>query len=224
MSRRAKDPIEPPAPKAKPSTGHNSALTDDERAALTQYYALKIRGQQKRAAEAKASYDIERNAVNALFSTVRGDIEYTRAEFTEILACQDMTEAQFIRHEQKRTGRLIAGGLRPPQAQMELALGDTVDDKNEAYANGYRAGRRADDLVPPDHISPILHPDWMKGWHDGQAANILQTTTAEEIIAARMKPVELQEDDGLPELDPEAEIAAEVKRLKDAGFADKPAA
>jgi hypothetical protein len=69
-------------------------------------------------------------------------------------------------------------------------LADTVDDAIAAEANGYRAGRRADDPVPPKDISPILHPDWMRGWHAGQAFNGRQLAKAAEVLA-RPKPGEM---------------------------------
>jgi len=212
------------AKKSDGGVGHNSGepLTDDEVAALSQYYSLKIRAQQRKAAEAKTAYDLEREEVNGLFAKVKGDLHYTRKEYEEVLALQDMTEAEFRHHEAKRTGRLIAGGL-PVGKQLELALGDTVDDKNEAYQNGYRAGRRADDPVVPDTISPILATDWTKGWHDGQAANAAQLSMAEGILAARAKPaVGLEAEDPEEEEEEDLHEVAEraARKLKKSGWTE----
>src|SRR5690606_18131824 len=91
--------------------GHNSVLTDDEIAALQQHFALKIRAQQRVYAEAKAAADLERNEVNALFTQARGELGYSRKEFEEILALQDMTEAEFQAHEAKRNKRMVSAGL-----------------------------------------------------------------------------------------------------------------
>lgn len=205
--------------------GHNSGepLTDDEAAALQTFFTLKIRAQQRRAAEAKASYDAERNEVNALFSQARGEVRLTRKELEEVMAAQDMTEAEFHHAEAKRLQRLRYGGL-PVGTQLELFPSrDTIDDAIDAEANGFRAGRRADDPVPPDYIAGILHPEWMKGYHRGQAVNGEQLAKASEIIAARQaKKPELREDDGggeADDLDPEA-VAAKAKKLKDAGWTE----
>lgn len=170
--------------------GDNSSgepLTDDEFAALTQYYSLKARAQLRVAAQAKSLYDLEREEVNGWFAKAKGDLGYNRKEFTELLAAQDKTESEFIRSEARRNRLFSSGGL-PVSGQLELALGDTVDDKHEAYANGYRAGRRADDPIPPDNIATFLHPDWLKGWHDAQTDNVMQLEKAETILAARGKP------------------------------------
>lgn len=207
-----------------PAAGHNSGepLSDEETAALSQYFALKIRAQERVAAEAKATYDGERTEVNSLYALVKGELRYSRKEFEEVLRLQDMTEAEFLHHEGKRHSRLAAGGL-PVGTQMELPLGDTIDDKNEAYQNGYRAGRRADDPVVPSNIAGILRADWEHGWADGQAANAAQLGVAETVLKGRStpkadeKPVDLKEE---VDLEPET-IAKKARKVKASSFMDR---
>lgn len=201
---------------AQPEPGDNHILTDDDIAALQHYYANRIRSQQAKADEAKAKYDAERTEVNSLFSLVKGELQISRKEFEEVLALQDMTEAEFLNHEGKRHKRLERQGL-PVGTQMALPLGDTVDDKLTAEADGKRAGLRADDPTPPEHVSPILHPDWMRGWHAGQEINIMRLGRAQEIIDARAAPAE----DEIPEEEPpEFDPAKEARALKNSGFMD----
>lgn len=208
--------------------GHNSAepLTDDEIAALQHYYADKIRRQDRKAAEAKAAYDLERTEVNSLFALVKGDLKYSRKEFEEVLAAQDKSEAEFRHDEAKRARRFSLHGL-PVGAQLEMFSGDTVDDAREAEANGYRAGRRADDPIPPSTLSTMFHQDWMRGWERGQAENLAQFAKANEIIEARKaKSVALDpvEEDIGDEVDPEDALDDAARKLKRTGWAEPTAA
>lgn len=205
--------------------GHNSSaepLTDDEIAALQHYYAHKIRVQQRKADEAKAAYDLERTEVNSLFALVKGELKYSRKEFEEVLAAQDKTEAEFRWDEAKRARRFSLHGL-PVGAQLEMFSGDTVDEAREAEANGYRAGRRADDPVAPSSIASMFTTDWMRGWTKGQDENLAQFAKANEIIAARkaasvaLDPVE--EDVG-EEIDPEDALDDAARKLKRSGWAE----
>lgn len=204
------------------SVGHNSGapLTDEEVAALQVHFSLKIRAQQRKAGVAKSAYDLERNEVNALFTSARAELGLTRKEFEEVLALQDMTETEFLAHEGKRRSRLLAQGL-PVGTQLDMfEHGDTADDKALAEADGYRAGRRADDPVPPKHVAPMFHPDWMAGWHRGQEENAMQLQTAQTVLANRAAPAgELAPDE--PEEDDETDEPDELeqaRRLSEAGW------
>jgi len=219
------------ARKPTPGAGHNSAtepLTDDELAALQHHYAHRIRVQQRKADEAKAAYDLERTEVNGIFALVRGDLKYSRKEFEEVLAAQDKTEAEFRHDEAKRARRFTLHGL-PVGTQIDMFSGDAADDAAEADANGYRAGRRADDPIPPTSLSTMFHQDWMRGWERGQAENLAQFAKANEIIAARKAASEVVEtvgdepatDDGR---DPDEVIDDEARALRKSSFMDRGAA
>jgi len=208
--------------------GHNSGepLTDDELAALQHYYADKIRQQQRKADLAKAAYDLERTEVNGLFALVKGDLKYSRKEFEEVLAAQAKTEAEFRHDEAKRARRFTLHGL-PVGTQIDMFSGDAADDAAEADANGYRAGRRADDPIPPTSLSTMFHQDWMRGWERGQGENLEQFAKANEIIAARAaKAVELQPEAPAAEdgREPEEVIADAARKLKREGWAEPTAA
>lgn len=204
-----------------PEPGHNSGLTDEEVAALQHHFSIKIREQQRKAAIAKATYDSERDGVNKLFSSARGELGINRKEFEEVLALQDMTEAEFLNHERKRHGRMLAQGL-PVGTQMDLfPKADAADDQARAHADGYRAGRRADDPIPPDHVASVFGADWMRGWEEGQAENMKQFTLAGEVIARREADknkgkVVLEEEPA--EQDEEAGIDADLKALEAKGW------
>lgn len=216
----------------KPKTagpGHNSdVLTEDEAAALQLWFSNRIRAARKEAEVAKAAFDLKRDAVNGLFSQARGELQMTRKDFEEVLALQDLTEAEFLHHETKRSARMRFQGL-PVGEQIELPLGDTADDLARARADGFRAGMRGDDGVAPDHISPVCLQDWLGGWSDGQAKLAEGLGRAESILEARkpksveMEPEDCDDEDAEPE-DIEDGLDDEARRLKRAGWADRPTA
>lgn len=208
------------------SAGHNSKtpLTEDEAAALTTYYALKVIEGQRKADAAKVDYDAARSVVNGHFKRLKADLGFTRKEFeAEVIEKLNMTEAEYLAGEKARARLHRLAGLSQGE-QIDLidhVLADTVDDAIAAEADGYRSGRRADDPVPPAHVAAILHPDWMKGWHRGQEVNGLALAKASEILS-RPKPGELAADDDEDEGDPEDDFDAdaEARRLKNSGWTE----
>ncbi len=209
--------------KRKPGVGHNSEpLDDDEVAALEAYYAQKIRAAQRKADEAKAAYDCEREEVNGLFAQVKADLKTSRKEFQDLIEKQSMSEAEFAAYWRKLTSRYQRGGL-PVGAQLDMfAVKDTADEKAVAYADGERAGLAGIDPTPPSYIAAVVVSDWMSGWHAGQKVLYMRLAKAEEIIASRGEPdapegddVDLNDDE--EELT-EAAIKAGVKNLKNSGF------
>lgn len=204
--------------------GHNAdPLSDEEVAALEAYYAHKIRAQRRKADEAKALYDTEREEVNGLFAKVKGDLKTSRKEFEDLLAKQDMSEVEFQHYWAKLSARYARNGL-PVGAQPDLFPAvDTVDDQAVAFADGRRGGLAGTDPTPPSYVSPIMHPKWMEGWHDGQKELYLKLDKAGAIIAAReaAKPV-LQADEPEEEEDPSDPevIRAKAKRLMNDGWGE----
>lgn len=194
------------------SAGHNvTALTEDEEGALTVHHALAIIRDRKIAAQKKADYDAANAVVNGHFKLVSKDLKYTRKEFdAEVIG---MTDAEYRNAEARRAKLHRLAGLKQGD-QIDLiahVLPDTVDEAMSAEADGYRAGRRAEDPFPPENISPILHPDWMRGYHAGQEFNGLQLAKAAEVLA-RPKPGELAAAD-----DPDENDDDEVEDMVDAG-------
>jgi hypothetical protein len=208
-------------PRAKktetPGAGHNRVLTDEEIADLQFYYEQKIRADEKRAAVAKAAYDEVRQDVNAWFAKVKGDLRYSRKEFEAYLADRDLSTAEFLAKEAKRTALYMRGSM-PIGTQMSLDLGgDTVTDQQMAEADGRRAYLRGDDPTPPAHVSPVMHPDWMKGWQEEQAATAERMGRAETLIAERAEPE--PEDDGEEDADPDGEDKADEPDLSEGAVA-----
>jgi hypothetical protein len=223
MARAKKTQDQAPAP-----AGHNSTgkLTEDEQSALTTHYALKVIAQQKVVAQKQAELDGERSQVNGFFKLISKDLGITRKDFeANVIAVLGMTEAEYAHSEAKRT-RLhrLAGVKVGEQLDLVDAIKDTVDEALQAEADGYRAGRRADDPTPPKEVASVLVQDWMRGYHAGQEFNGLQLQKAAEVLA-RPKPGEMaaapdeedeeEEDDGDPEV-----IRRKANALKDSGWAE----
>lgn len=218
-----------PTQEAQASVGHNSGkvpLTEEEAAALTTHYALKVIAQQKVVAQKQAELDGERSQVNGFFKMISKDLGITRKDFeADVIAVLGMTEAEYLRSERKRD-RLhrLAGVKSGEQLSLIDVIADTADEAAAAFADGYRAGRRADDPIPPKETASILHPDWMKGWHEGQTYNGMQLAMASELLA-RPKPGEMAAAPEEPaEPDEETALDAEVKRLEQSGWAEPTAA
>lgn len=214
----------PTAPK-----GHNGAkvpLTEDEAGALTVYYELKIIEDQRKVEAKKVELDGLREVVNGHFKRMTADLGFTRKEFdAEVIVKGKMTETEYLNSEARRD-RLHRLSGRQPGQQIDLideVLKDTVDEALQAEHDGYRAGRRADDPVPPTTLSTIFHQDFMRGWHAGQAFNTLQLGKAAEVLA-RPKPGEMAaapDEDAEDEdpADPEV-IKAKAAKLKKDGWAE----
>lgn len=217
----------PRARNAAPQRDDNHVLTDDEIADLQHYYSIKIRGAQAVHVEKKAVADAARQDVNNIFALVKGDLQISRKDFEEILALQDMNEAEFIEHEKKRTKRMAAQGL-PVGTQLDMfPKADTVDDLGLARASGKRAGLRADDPVVPERFAGVTHQAWMEGYHEGQEENIAKLGRAQTILDARAAAQadpegddEADEDEEKEPADEEAELKAAARRLKGSAFMD----
>lgn len=223
MGRSPKAAAEAPPPPA----GHNNAkLTEDEASALTIYYELKVREDQRKVDALMVDLKSARSVVNGHFKRMTADLGFTRKDFeAEVIAKANMTEAEYMASERKRA-RLHRLSGRNPGEQLDLisdVLADTIDDAIAAEANGYCAGRRADDPLPPKEIHGTLQQDWLRGYHKGQEVNGMALAKAAEILA-RPKPGEMaaepeaaeaEEDDGDPEV-----IKRKANALKDGGWTD----
>lgn len=214
--------------KATATVGHNSQapLTDEQKAALVTYYQLKMLETQRKIDALMVDVRAERQALNGQFKRMTADLGFTRKEFeSEVLAKLRMSESEFAAAERKRTHLHRLAGLKVgEQLDLEDAIADTADDKASAYQDGYRAGRRADDGIPPKHVAPMFHTDWMAGWHKGQEENILQLKVAEKVIAERAAaspemtpadPVEADLEDGEDE---EVDELEQARRLAESGW------
>jgi hypothetical protein len=210
------------------TSGHNKPpLTEDEAGALTVYYELKIIEDQRKVDAKKVELDGLREVVNGHYKRMTADLHFTRKEFeAEVIVKGRMTEVEYLNSEARRSRLHVLSGRKPGEQLSILdAIQDTADEAVAAEQDGYRAGRRADDPTPPSTVSPILHTDWMRGWHMGQEYNGAQLTKAHEILA-RPKPGTMvagtdpdETGDESDELD-EDTIAAGAKALQKAGWVE----
>lgn len=210
------------------ASGHNSKapLTEEEAAALTTYYSLKIIEDERKVAAAKIAVDGAREIVNGHFKRLKADLGFSRKEFeAEVISKLNMTDAEFASSEKKRDRLHRLAGLKQGE-QLDLiehVLPDTVDDAMAAEGDGYRAGRRADDPVLPKNISSMFASDWTRGWHAGQEFNALQLGKAAEILArpkaGTMAPAEPEKGG-----DEEADLDDAARALKRSGWTQPTAA
>lgn len=182
--------------KTETGVGHNSrgGLDAGEIEALGVHHQLKISAEQTKLAVLVEQVASQRKVVNAAFKRMTADLGFTRDRFeTEVIDKLNMTPDEYAAFcvETDMLHR-IAGLKQGEQIDLieHVMKGDTVDESEAAFQDGYRAGRRADDPSPPDYVAGILHPKWMEGWHAGQAYNGEQLKRAHEIMS-RPKPGEM---------------------------------
>lgn len=222
---RSKKPAAPAASAETPAPAdHNlvGGLTEEEASALTTYHALNILRDEKAAALKKVEYDAARAVVNGHFKMVSKDLSFTRKEFeAEVIEKLGMTSAEYDHSEAKRARLHRLAGLKQGE-QIDLithVLADTADEAAAAELDGYRAGRRADDPIPPHEVSPILHPDWMRGYHAGQEYNGAQLIKAHEVMS-RPKPGTLAAGADPDEPEDEFDPDQGARELKASGWTE----
>lgn len=207
-----------------PAAGHNSqvVLSEDDIEALTQYYAQDVLKKMAVADVAKAAYDETLKDVGGVFSMIKKDLRITRKDFTADLELLKLDDAEFKAHEATRNLRLKRLGAKPGE-QLEM-FGDTVDDQVAAEDAGYRHAARGGFGTPPDTVSPIFIPDWMRGWTRFQEEYAPKKLRAEEIINSRKVALNGDlDDDGDEEGgedDAEIDVGARADELKASGFMD----
>ena len=215
------------AKSATPGPGHNGPepLTEEEQEALQLHHELKVRAQMKKADVAKAAYDLEKNEVNALVKMACAEMNVLAGDFRDYLADKNLDAVEYRKKATARALLRKRGGMPDVNGQYTLELptqADTVTDKQMAYDDGFRAGKRADDPLPvPQHISPIFHGDWGAGWSDGQADNVLKLGIAAKVLERLAKPAPAP----AAALDPDAPLDTdalddEARKLRRSGFMD----
>jgi hypothetical protein len=209
------------SPRKPAGIGDNAKtpLTEDEAAALTVYYELKVIEDQRRVDAKAVELKGLRDVVNGHFKRMTADLGFTRKEFeAEVIVKGRMTEVEYLNSEARRSRLHVLSGRKPGE-QLDLidAIHDTATEATAAEQDGYRAGRRADDPTPPSHVSPILHQDWLRGWHMGQEYNGAQLVKAHEILA-RPKPGLMVAGDDPDEDEDEADLDDEARALKASGW------
>jgi hypothetical protein len=213
-------------PDGSTMAGHNGPpLTEEEKDALATKFALDIIRDERVVAQKKADLDAARAKVNGHFKLIARELGITRKDFArDVIEVMGRSEAEYLSAE-KRRRRLhqMAGVAVGEQLDLVDRIADTVDDAIAAESDGYRAGRRADDPIPPDHIASMFVTDWQRGWTRGQEVNAKAEALAAEVLA-RAKPGEMaadpDEEEGEEDDDPDAIIAEGAKRLKDSGWTE----
>lgn len=167
------------------------------------------------------------------FKMIAKELGYTRKEYEAHMERLDMTEAEYLAAENKR--RLIdtAGGLIPEeQLEMFQKVKDTADELAEARRNGRRAAFRTEDRIPPKHLHPSFHQEWIGGWDEATeeinqsfitGQKILDERKAMPALAADPNPPkddEAKAEGETPADDDEAAIKAKADKLQAEGWTE----
>lgn len=202
--------------------GHNLTPEQEERALLLHHFD-KLRQQEAKAAEKKAEYDAEREALTHLFRIAKAD-GFKRKELQALL---DDTRAlrRDLTAEEERRARLRSYVGLPAGTQLELFSSPLeMQDEQHAQGQGYAAGLRGEPGTVPDHIEARFVQAYMGGWGRGQEELSWALSEAGRIVDrkknAQARPVELEPEpqDEAP-IDPEGQLAEDAERIQEAGWA-----
>jgi len=138
--------------------GHNSALSDDERRALTLHHRGIYAAAQERVAAAKE--ELKKVGNQAKADLGRGAV----ADIRDMIAAADPAIAKAGIERALRLARWM--GL-PVGTQMQLFT-ETGDELVRARELGVAAGMEGQVADPPRHLAGEAHQAWLAGWHDGQ--------------------------------------------------------
>lgn len=167
--------------------GHNSALTDDERRALTRHHKGLYEAADALVEKAKADRTSVANLAKADLG--KGAI----ADIKDMIANGD---EKVLKANLERTLRLARWLGMPVGTQVNM-FEAPVEDR--AAEDGRGAGMEGKACDPPRHLAVTSHQAWIGGWHDGQ------TVLASAFKKLRPEP---QPEAPAPEAQPESEQAA----------------
>lgn len=168
-------------------TGHNSALTDDERRALTLHHKGLYEAADALVEKAKA----DRKSVADLAKADLG--KGATADIKDMIANSDDKK---LKVSLERTLRLARWLGMPVGTQVNM-FEAPVEDR--AAEDGRTAGMEGKPCDPPRHLAVSSHQAWIGGWHEGQ------TVLASAFKKLRPEP---QPEPPPPQPQPESEQAA----------------
>jgi hypothetical protein len=153
---------------------HNSALSDDERRALTLHHVRLYMAADALVEAAKA--DHKRVVDQAKADLGKGAM----ADIKDLIAAKDEAHVKGTLERHLRIARWA--GL-PVGTQLQMF--DIMPD-DKAHEEGKVAGMAGETCQPPVHWPASAHQRWIEGWHKGQAV----------LASAFAKKREKPEDDG----------------------------
>lgn len=175
--------------------------------------------------EAKAALKAEQDEMTALFRAAKVD-GFSRKELTELLVDTGARLRNILAEEERRFRLRTILGLPVFGEQQEFSFGNSATPtmaKDELFweAEGYLNGRRGSMAGVPDDCPPTFLQAWSRGDERGQKENGALFVAGQERVAKAGQPdAETPAVDLTP--DPE-KVAADARKLKKSGWADKPA-
>lgn len=216
----------PPAP-----AGHNKPpLTREEKSALLVHHIGKLRAQQQLIEKARAPFQAAQSALTDLVNAAKGDLGKTYTRKHLLALCEDVGTRlrDLAREEEQRFQDRVALGLPVFGIQQDLfggggdAMPQEAKDELSWEADGYLAGRRADDPKAPEGCPPRMDQAFMRGYNRGVEENGKLLAQAGEISKARNAPPPPPKAEEPDPGDP-AELKKAAAKLKANGFTNKSA-
>ena len=180
MAERLNTPLEEKGAKAPPPEGDNSGkMTDAEREALFNHHLAKLRGATAEVDKARAVLSEKQGVLSDFYRAAKvDDRRWTRKLLQEVVEKTGgkTSRRDVLAEEAARQQAFLWAGL-PIGAQPDLFDGVPAAAKDELEwgAEGYLAGRRADERKPPaDCPAGGCTQEWLKQYDEGQAYNARQ--------------------------------------------------
>lgn len=156
-----------------------------------------------------------------MFHEAKADTRIERDTFERALKTQKAGARKAAKDRAEWDMVCEAAGL---PFQLELlgtdATPSLTKDELAWEAEGYLAGRRADDATAPEGCTGDNLQAFMRGYHKGQEENGLRLGRAQAIIDARATPQPTEAAD-LSGEDEEERLDEAARKLKRSGFMDR---
>lgn len=164
------------------------AIPNRDEEAVFLSHLNRLRAQEAKKAVAKAALDVEAQALTDLFRTAKAD-GFSRKELQAILDDGKASRRDLTAEEERRAQLRAWAGL-PAGTQADLfQLGEAARGPVDAEAQGYAMGIQGLNADAPDWISPVHHPDFLKGWENAQqilASKIGKTAANDDLSNAEV--------------------------------------
>lgn len=138
-----------------PAAGHNSALNDDEKRALTLHHKRAYEAADALVEKAKA----ERTAIADLAKSDLG--KGALADIKDMIVADNPKKMKSVLERAQRLARWAGLKVGTQPALFEAAVTDHTED-------GKTAGMSGATCEPPRNLAQDAAQRWISGWHEGQ--------------------------------------------------------
>lgn len=200
--------------KPLPEPTHNSDAADEADRVQLISIVSKLSAAEDEIARAKGPYDAAKAARKKIIGLGKAAGFQAKELEARLAEMMEDSREQEARLEREAKHRKWLGIVRPDQPKLNLDGQTPEEVRDEAYwaAEGYKAGLRRLAATPPDGIPERFVQKWLSERARG-AAEV--PADHGEVSVAEQARKDFAEDN------PDVDLDAEAKRLKESGFTDR---